>query len=142
VEVTPRARLFYQQEALAQTEKMHHLESFLHDFSASAAAYLDTRYADARHLSWQALQHIEDALTLERSIDTDRFQGWHRNDMNCRTWKIRDLAGTWHQMLEDLRFLSLPFQARNPKLVYRHQLQAGFDSDYMRKNELMIDNEA
>ena len=141
-EVAPAAKLFYRQEALAQTEKMHHLDSMMYDFARSGAAYLEGQYADARHLSWQAVQHAEDALALERRIDTDRFQGWHRNDMNCRTWKIRDLLETWHRMLDDLRFLNLPYQSRNPKLVYRHQYQPNFDSAYMRERELMIDNEA
>ncbi|MFW6367332.1 MAG: glycosyl hydrolase 115 family protein [bacterium] len=141
-DVHPALQLFYRQEALAQTEKMYHLDSTIHDFCLSAVSYLQADYAPARNQAWQAVQHIDDALKLENRIDTDRFQGWHRNDMNCRTWKIKELLTTWHRMLDDLRFLNLPFQSRNPKLTYRHQYQPDFDSEYMRNGELMIDNEA
>ncbi len=139
--VDPAARLFFQQEALAQTEKMHHLDATIHDFAASIVSYFEQRYQDARNQSWQAVRHVGDALDLERRIDTDRFQGWHRNDTNCRTWKIRDLLTTWHRMLDDLRFVSLPFQSRNTKLVYRHQYQPGFDSEYRGRGELILDHD-
>jgi len=139
--VSPRARLFYEQEALAQTEKKFHLESMMHDFAESALHYLNKDYPYAQRQSYQALRHVNDALAVEKNMDTDHFQGWHRNDTNCKTWKTRDFLSTWHKMLDDLCHMCLDFQQRNTKLVYRHQYKPNFDSAYLRNREVLIDPE-
>ena len=43
-QVADNARLFYEQEALAQTEKLFHLESMLRYFIQSAVCYLEHDY--------------------------------------------------------------------------------------------------
>lgn len=120
---------------------MFHLESMLEDFARSALSHLDKDTLAAQRQAYQTIRHIEDALAVEKRMDTDHFQGWHRNDTNCKTWKIRDFLTTWHRMLDDLRHMSLNFQQRNTKLVYRHQHQPQFDSEYMRNREILIDHE-
>jgi hypothetical protein len=111
-------RTFFENEAVAQIEKVLHLTRMAVAFCRSVERYLDGRGYDAYLDAYQALRHVEAALEVERRIETGKFKGWHRNDLNCRTWKCRDFLTTWHAVLNDQRWLNLEGLAEGPQPCY------------------------
>ncbi|MBM4143199.1 MAG: hypothetical protein FJ225_06370 [Lentisphaerae bacterium] len=111
-------RAFYENEAVAQLDKALHLTRMALTFCRSVARCLDGRGYDAYLEACQALRHVEEALAVEKRIETGKFRGWHRNDLNCRTWKCRDFLTTWHAMLNDRRWLNLDGPAEGPQPCY------------------------
>jgi hypothetical protein len=87
-------------------------------FCRSVMHYLDRRGYDAYLEAYQALRHVEAALAVEARIETGEFTGWHRNDLNCRTWKCKDFLTTWHAMLNDQRWMNLEGMAEGPQPCY------------------------
>jgi hypothetical protein len=87
-------------------------------FCRSVMHYLDRRGYDAYLEAYQALRHVEAALAVEARIETGEFTGWHRNDLNCRTWKCKDFLATWHAMLNDQRWMNLEGMAEGPQPCY------------------------
>jgi len=111
-------RTFFENEAVAQIEKVLHLTRMGLAFCRSVDRYLDGRGYDAYLDAYQALRHVEAALEVERRIETGKFKGWHRNDLNCRTWKCRDFLTTWHALLNDQRWMNLDGLAEGPQPCY------------------------
>lgn len=111
-------RTFFENEAAAQLDKVLHLTRMAQTFCRSVAHYLDGRGYEAYLDAWQALRHVEAALAVEKRIETGNFKDWHRNDLNCRTWKCRDFLTTWHAMLDDRRWLNLDGLAEGPQPCY------------------------
>jgi len=124
-------RTFFENEALAQIEKMLHLTNMAQAFCRSVELYLDKRGYEAYLQAFQALRHVEAALAVEKRLEAGKFQGWHRNDLNCRTWKCRDFLTTWHAMLNDLRWMNLGGLAEGPQCVYAaYKYQPDFPTAY------------
>ncbi len=111
-------RAFFENDAVAHLEKMLHLTRMAQTFSRSVGHYLAGRGYDAYLEAFQACRHCDAALDVEKRVETGKFKGWHRNDLNCRTWKCRDFLGTWHAMLDDLRWLNLEGMAEGPQPCY------------------------
>jgi len=111
-------RAFFENEAVAQIDKVLHLTRMALAFTRSATHYLESRGYDAYLQAYQALRHAEAALEVEQRIETGKFKGWHRNDLNCRTQKCREFLVTWHAMLNDLRWLNLDGMAEGPQPCY------------------------
>ncbi|MDP6631500.1 MAG: glycosyl hydrolase 115 family protein [Kiritimatiellia bacterium] len=111
-------RTFFENEAIAQLDKVLSLTRMVLAFSRSVTHYLDGRGYDAYLQAYQALRHVEEALDVEKRIEVGKFKDWHRNDLNCRTWKCRDFLTTWHAMLNDLRWLNLDGMAEGPQPCY------------------------
>jgi len=111
-------RTFFENEAVAQLDKVLSLTRMVLAFARSVTHYLDGRGYDAYLQAYQALRHVEEALEVEKRIEVGKFKGWHRNDLNCRTWKCRDFLATWHAMLNDLRWLNLDGMAEGPQPCY------------------------
>ncbi len=111
-------RRFYEQDAVAQVEKVLHLNNLALAFCKSARHYLAGEGYLAYLEAYQALRHCEAALAVEQRLDTGKFAGWHRNDLNCRTWKCLEFLKGWHQMLDHLRWMNLEGMAEGPQPVY------------------------
>ena len=111
-------RTFFENEAVAQLDKALHLTRMALAFGRSATHYLDGRGYEAYLDAYQAQRHVEEALAVEKRIETGKFKDWHRNDLNCRTWKCRDFLGTWHAMLNDQRWMNLEGMAEGPQPCY------------------------
>lgn len=111
-------RTFFENEALAQLDKSLHQTRMARAFCRSVMHYLDRRGYDAYLEAYQALRHVEAALAVEARIETGEFTGWHRNDLNCRTWKCKDFLTTWHAMLNDQRWMNLEGMAEGPQPCY------------------------
>jgi len=111
-------RTFFEHEAVAQLDKGLHLTRMALSFCRSVTHYLDGRGYDAYLDAYQALRHVGAALEVEKRIEIGEFKDWHRNDLNCRTWKCRDFLTTWHAMLDDLRWLNLEGMAEGPQPCY------------------------
>lgn len=109
---------FFESEALAQVEKVRSLNAMSLHFCLSAKLYLAGQAYPAYQEAYQALRHCEAALGIERRMDTGKFEGWHRNDLNCRTWKCKGLLTTWHSMLNDQRWFNLDGMAEGPQPCY------------------------
>jgi hypothetical protein len=113
------ARLaFYENEALGQTEKVHALNDMALAFCRSVLLYLEGKHYEAYLEAFQALRHVDLALEAEKKIEVGRFKDWHRNDLNCRTWKCRDFLVTWHSLLDNLRWMNLDGLAEGPQCCY------------------------
>jgi len=111
-------RTFFEDDAVAPLEKMLSLTRMALAFCRSVTHDLDGRGHDAYLEAWQALRHIEDALAVEKRLESGKFKGWYRNDLNCRNWKCRDFLATWHAMLDDRRWLNLEGMAEGPQPCY------------------------
>ncbi|MBM4148615.1 MAG: hypothetical protein FJ224_06190 [Lentisphaerae bacterium] len=111
-------RTFFENEAVAQLDKMLCLTRMSLAFTRSVRHYLDGKGYEAYLDAYQAIRHVETALEVEQRTETGKFKGWHRNDLNCRTWKCRDFLRTWHAMLDDLRWLNLDGMAEGPQPCY------------------------
>lgn len=111
-------RRFYENEAGAQIEKSLHLTRMALAFCRSVRYYLEGEGYEAYLEAYQALRHVRSAVDLEERIETGKFKGWHRNDLNCRTWKCRDFLSTWHSMLDDQRWMNLDGLAEGPQPCY------------------------
>ena len=133
-------RLFFEQEAVAQVEKALHLTRMVRSFCRSVMAYQDKRGYDAYLEAFQALRHGEAALAVEQRIETGKFKDWHRNDLNCRTWKCRDFLKTWHAMLNDARWMNLEGMAEGPQPCYAaYKYNPNFPTAY--RTELFLQPE-
>ncbi len=111
-------RSFFEHEAAAQLDKSLHLTRMALTFCRSVEHYLEGRGYEAYLEAGQARRHVEAALAVEKRIETGKFKDWHRNDLNCRTWKCRDFLNTWHAMLNDLRWMNLDGLAEGPQPCY------------------------
>lgn len=127
-------RAFYENEAVAQLEKVLHLTRMAMAFGKSVCLYYDNRGYDAYLEAFQALRHCDMALDVEKRIETGKFKGWHRNDLNCRTWKCRDFLVTWHALLNDLRWMNLEGMAEGPQPCYAaYKYNPNFPTAYRRE---------
>jgi hypothetical protein len=100
-------------------------------FCRSARHYLAGAGYDAYLEAFQALRHCGAALEVERRLDTGKFAGWHRNDLNCRTWKCRQFLDGWHRMLDHLRWMNLDGMAEGPQPVYlQYKYNPNFKTAY------------
>jgi hypothetical protein len=111
-------RRFFECEALAQVEKVMCLNAMALHFCRSAKLYLAGEGYPACLEAYQALRHCEAACAVEKRIDVGKFAGWHRNDLNCRTWKCRDFLVGWHTMLDHQRWMNLEGMAEGPQPCY------------------------
>ena len=111
-------RTFFENEAAAQLEKALHLTRMAMAFGRSVCRYFDGRGYEAYLEAFQALRHCDMAMDVEKRIETGKFKGWHRNDLNCRTWRCRQFLVTWHAMLNDLRWLNLDGMVEGPQPCY------------------------
>jgi hypothetical protein len=109
---------FFDNEALAQLEKVMHLNNMALHFCRSAKLYLAGQGYPACQEAFQALRHCDAAQAVEKRIETGKFAGWHRNDLNCRTWKCHDFLTGWHTMLDQLRWMNLEGMAEGPQPCY------------------------
>ncbi|MEI6562955.1 MAG: glycosyl hydrolase 115 family protein [bacterium] len=133
-------RTFFEHDAVAQLDKMLSLTRMTLAFCRSATHYLDGRGHDAYLEAWQALRHVEDALAVEKRLETGKFKGWHRNDLNCRNWKCRDFLTTWHAMLDDQRWLNLEGMAEGPQPCYAaYKYNPNFPTAY--RSDLFLQTE-
>ncbi len=127
-------RTFFEQDAAAQLEKMLHLTRMALAFCRSVTHYLEGRGYEAYLEAFQARRHCEAALAVEKRIETGEFAGWHRNDLNCRTWKCRDFLNTWHAMLNDQRWMNLEGMAEGPQPCYAaYKNNPNFPTAYRRE---------
>jgi len=133
-------RTFFENDAVAQLDKALSLTRMALAFCRSATHYLDGRGYDAYLQAWQALRHVEAALAVEKRLETGKFKDWHRNDLNCRTWKCRDFLTTWHAMLDDRRWLNLEGMAEGPQPCYAaYKYNPNFPTAY--RPELFLQTE-
>ena len=109
---------FFQDEALAQIEKVTRLNNMSLHFCLSARHYLAGQGERACAAAYQALRHCEAALEVERRISTGKFVGWSRNDLNCRTWKCHDFLKGWHTMLDHQHWMNLDGLVEGPQPCY------------------------
>lgn len=109
---------FYENEVLAQVEKMMHLNNMVYAFATSVTHYINRRIYDAYLEAYQSLRHMDMALEVEKRIENGKFKDWHRNDLNCRTWKNRDFLAHYHAMLNDLRWINIAELAEGPQCIY------------------------
>jgi hypothetical protein len=124
-------RAFFENDAVAQLDKMLHLTRMVVAFCQSVELYLDRRGHEAYLEAFQARRHCDAAMAVEKRIETGEFVGWHRNDLNCRTWKCRDFLATWHAMLNDQRWLNLDGMAEGPQPCYAaYKYNADFKTAY------------
>jgi len=122
---------FFQNEALAQVEKVMHLNNMALHFCHSARLYLANEGNKASLEAYQALRHCEAALAVEKRIETGKFVGWSRNDLNCRTWKCHDFLKGWHTMLEHQRWMNLDGLVEGPQPCYAsYHYNAHFHTAY------------
>jgi hypothetical protein len=111
-------RAFFENEAAAQLEKVLHLTRMALAFCRSVEHDLAGRGYDAYLAACQALRHVEHVLAVEKRIETGKFKGWHRNDLNCRTGRCKHFLTTWHAVLDDRRWLNLDGLAEGPQPCY------------------------
>jgi len=94
---------FYEQEGLAQIEKVTALNAMALHFCHSIRLYLAGAGYDACLEAFQAVRHCDAALEIERRIDTGKFAGWHRNDLPTLYFTTQSPSGINSSCIRPIR---------------------------------------
>ena len=135
---------FYRVDAVLPTRKSFELDKAMLHFVEALEAYFEKDYHKAHLQSYQALRAIDEVLAIEKEIEDlsyGKFDGWYDNDKVVRNWHTKKLLTHFHNLLVDTRWLSLPYQEKNPKMpALMYQNQPTFDSNY--RGELFLQHDS
>jgi hypothetical protein len=142
-ELTGPALNFYRVDAVLPTRKSFELDKTMLYFVLALEAYFQKDYHKAHLHSYKVLRAIDQVLEIENQIEDmsyGKFDGWYDNDKVVRNWHTKKLLTHFHNILDDTRWLSLPYQNKNPKMpALMYQNQPTFESEY--KGELFLQHD-
>lgn len=135
---------FFKVDGILPTRKSFELDKTILYFVQALEAYFDKDFHKAHKQSYQALRAIDKVLAIEKEIEElsyGKFDGWYDNDKVVRNWHTKKLLTHFHNILNDMRWLSLPYQNKNPKMpALMYQNQPTFDSGY--RGELFLQHDS